>query len=152
DAALARRFQLVSLDEPSEEDAITILRGLRPKYEAAHQVRILDEAIVAAARKSSRYISGRQLPDKAGHPLDTTAARTKIGLTSRPDVIEDAEREVQILESEREALEQDKTAGAAIDVARLCELAQQILERKEQCGLIEQQWQAERAAAQEVFA
>ena len=86
DAALARRFQLVKLDEPSVETAILILRGLKSKYEEAHGVIVRDDAIVAAAELSSRYISGRQLPDKAVDLLDTSAARVKILLTAKPDV------------------------------------------------------------------
>ncbi len=85
DAALERRFQVVKLDEPSEEDAILMMRGLREKYEEAHGVRIRDEAVEAAARLSSRYISGRQLPDKAVDLLDTAAARVKIAQATKPE-------------------------------------------------------------------
>jgi type VI secretion system protein VasG len=86
DAALARRFQLVKLDEPSEETAVLILRGLKSKYEEAHHVIVRDDAIEAAAALSSRYISGRQLPDKAVDLLDTAAARVKVLLSAKPDV------------------------------------------------------------------
>ena len=95
DAALARRFQLVKLDEPTEEDAILMMRGLRDKYEEAHGVRILDEAVEAAARLSSRYISGRQLPDKAVDLLDTAAARVKIARATEPEALDDVERKIQ---------------------------------------------------------
>src|SRR5262249_22087939 len=88
DPALARRFQLVKLDEPSPEQAVTILRGLRPAYEKAHGVYIRDSAIEAAAKLSARYISGRQLPDKAVDVLDTASARVKLSLSSKPAIIE----------------------------------------------------------------
>ena len=102
DPALARRFQLVKLDEPSEETAVLILRGVKDKYEKAHGVVIRDDAVVAAAELSSRYISGRQLPDKAVDLLDTSAARVKIALSAKPDVIEDRERAMQALERREE--------------------------------------------------
>ncbi|WDT80721.1 MAG: AAA family ATPase [Candidatus Manganitrophus sp.] len=111
DAALARRFQLVRLDEPSEEGAVVMLRGLRENYEASHKVPILDDAVVAAAKMSSRYISGRQLPDKAVDLLDTAAARVKIGMTNRPSHLEDTERRIQVLERERGAYQRDMAAG-----------------------------------------
>ena len=95
DPALARRFQPVKLEEPSTETAILILRGLKQKYEEAHGVIVRDDAVVAAAELSSRYISGRQLPDKAVDLLDTSAARVKVLLTAKPDLIEDKERTVQ---------------------------------------------------------
>ena len=113
DAALARRFQLVKLDEPSEETAKLILRGLKVKYEDAHHVVVRDDAIEAAAEMSSRYISGRQLPDKAVDLLDTAAARVKILLTAKPDVVEDKERRMQAFERELKAMERDKLHGAS---------------------------------------
>jgi type VI secretion system protein VasG len=119
DAALARRFQLVKLDEPSEETAKLILRGLKAKYEDAHHVVVRDDAIEAAAEMSSRYISGRQLPDKAVDLLDTAAARVKILLTAKPDVVEDKERRIQALERERNAMERDQLHGAVVDTERL---------------------------------
>ncbi len=122
DAALARRFQLVKLDEPSEETAVLILRGLKRKYEEAHNVVVRDDAIEAAAALSSRYISGRQLPDKAVDLLDTAAARVKVLLTAKPDVIEDKERTIQALEREQKALERDQLHGLAIDIERQKEI------------------------------
>ena len=118
DAALARRFQLVKLDEPSEDTAKLILRGLKIKYEDAHHVVVRDDAIEAAAEMSSRYISGRQLPDKAVDLLDTAAARVKILLTAKPDVVEDKERRMQALERELKAMERDKLHGAVVDEER----------------------------------
>jgi len=122
DPALARRFQPVKLDEPSEETAVLILRGLKKKYEEAHGVVVRDDGIEAAAQLSSRYISGRQLPDKAVDLLDTSAARVKILLSAKPDVIEDKERTVQALEREKGALERDQLHGIEVDEDRIKEI------------------------------
>jgi type VI secretion system protein VasG len=119
DPALARRFQLVKLDEPSEETAVLILRGLKEKYEEAHGVVVRDDAIATAAELAGRYISGRQLPDKAVDLLDTSAARVKILLTAKPDVVEYRERRIQALEREKAALERDQVHGFEIDPDRL---------------------------------
>ncbi len=119
DAALARRFQLIKLDEPSEKTAVLILRGLKEKYEEAHGVVVRDDAILTAAELSNRYISGRQLPDKAVDLLDTSAARVKILLTAKPDIIEDKERTVQALERERKAIERDRLHGISVEEERL---------------------------------
>jgi type VI secretion system protein VasG len=119
DPALARRFQPVKLDEPSVETAVLILRGLKAKYEEAHGVVVRDDGIEAAAELSSRYIAGRQLPDKAVDLLDTSGARVKILLSAKPDVIEDKERKVQALEREKSAVERDQLHGIEIDKDRL---------------------------------
>lgn len=119
DAALARRFQLVYLDEPSEETATLILRGLKEKYEQSHGVVIRDDAIQAAAELSSRYISGRYLPDKAIDLLDTSAARVKVLLTAKPGAVEAIERRLQALGREKHALTRDGVYGAAVDAERL---------------------------------
>jgi type VI secretion system protein VasG len=147
DAALARRFQPVALDEPSEEDATVILRGLREKYEESHQVHILDDAIVAAARLSSRYISGRQLPDKAVDLLDTAAARVKIGLSSRPDILEDRLERARILERELGALDRDAQAGVKIDKDRVKKLKKEIADEKKAFEQLEARWKKENEAA-----
>ncbi len=115
DAALARRFQPVAVDEPSEENAIQMIRGLRPIFEKAHNIAIRDEAIVAAVKLSHRYISGRQLPDKAVDLLDTATARVKINLDAKPEELVDLEVALTSQNREREALEQDRTQGFAID-------------------------------------
>lgn len=115
DAALERRFQLVKLDEPSVEDTIVMLRGLREKYEAAHGVRILEEGIEAAAVLGSRYISGRQLPDKAVDLVDTAAARVKIGQATLPEAVDDLDRKLQAIERERQGIRREH--GRAADVA-----------------------------------
>src|SRR3972149_5555757 len=151
DAALARRFQLVKLDEPSEEDAVVILRGLREKYEASHQVYILDEASVAAAKMSSRYISGRQLPDKAVDLLDTASARVKIALTSRPDMLEDAERQIQTLGRELAAYKRDQAGGATVDLERIKEVEKEIEGKKEYIIKLEKRWKEEKEAVDKVL-
>jgi type VI secretion system protein VasG len=143
DAALARRFQLVNLPEPSEEDAVIILRGLREKYELSHQVHIQDDAVVAAAKMSSRYISGRQLPDKAVDLLDTAAARVKIGLTGRPDQLEDIERKIQVLERELGAYRRDQEGGKQPDkerIQRMAEIQKEIAQNKEAFEKLEKRW------------
>ncbi|MCP3899004.1 MAG: AAA family ATPase, partial [Desulfobacteraceae bacterium] len=108
DAALARRFQAVYLDEPSEKTATLILRGLKQKYEQAHGVIIRDDAITAASSMSARYISGRYLPDKAIDLLDTSSARVKVLLTSKPAAVENLERKLNALNREHKALTRDK--------------------------------------------
>jgi type VI secretion system protein VasG len=150
DAALARRFQLVSLDEPSEEGAVVILRGLREKYEASHNVLILDDAVVAAAKMSNRYISGRQLPDKAVDLLDTAAARVKIGLTHRPSVLEDIERRIQVLEREQAAYQRDLAGGAEISPVLVQEVATQIATHRQELAQLEKRWESEKEAAEQV--
>jgi type VI secretion system protein VasG len=152
DAALARRFQLVSLEEPSEEGAIVILRGLREKYEASHKVPILDDAVVAAAKMSNRYISGRQLPDKAVDLLDTAAARVKIGLTNRPSVLEDTERKIQVLDREGAAYRRDLAGGAEIDPVRVQEVQTEIAGLREELARLDARWKEEREAAEQVKA
>jgi type VI secretion system protein VasG len=150
DAALARRFQLVKLDEPSVETAVLILRGLKSKYEEAHGVVVRDDAIVAASELSSRYISGRQLPDKAVDLLDTSAARVKILLTSKPDIIEDKERTIQALEREKKALERDQLHGLEIDQTRPPKLDEEIKRLNQEVGELNERWQKEKALAQQL--
>jgi type VI secretion system protein VasG len=151
DAALARRFQLVKLDEPSEETAVLILRGLKDKYESAHNVIVRDDAIEAAAALSSRYISGRQLPDKAVDLLDTAAARVKVLLTAKPDVIEDKERTIQALEREKRALERDRLHGITIDLDRHKEIEENLTKLNEELTGLKERWLKEQALAHEVI-
>jgi len=147
DAALARRFQLVKLDEPSEETAVLILRGLKEKYEQTHKVVVRDDAIQAAAELSNRYISGRQLPDKAVDLLDTSAARVKVLLSAKPDVIEDKERSIQNLERELEAIERDQRNGLAIDADRFETIKSDLSGLKEDLALLRERWLKEKEAA-----
>ncbi len=108
DKALVRRFQTVLIDEPSVEDTISILRGVQDKYEVFHKIAIQDEALIAAAELSHRYISDRQLPDKAIDLIDEAAARLRLELDSVPDEIDEKERKVRQLEIEREAVKREK--------------------------------------------
>jgi type VI secretion system protein VasG len=151
DAALARRFQLVKLDEPSEQDTIMMLRGLRDKYEASHKIRILDEAVVEAVKLSSRYISGRQLPDKAVDLLDTCSARVRIGLSSSPSELEDANRRIKTLERELVALERDQAAGVPVDAARIDELKEKIAAGQKEAADLKTRWLREKEAVDRVL-
>jgi len=151
DAALARRFQLVKLDEPSEETAVVILRGLKSKYEETHHVAVRDDAIRAAAELSSRYISGRQLPDKAVDLLDTSAARVKVLLTAKPDVIEDKERSVQNLEREKNALERDLLNGFKVDEDRVTEIDGALATLKSEIEQLTERWIKEKELAKNII-
>lgn len=123
DKALERRFQKVMVDEPSEEDAISILRGLKDRYESHHQVRILDEAIIAAVQLSSRYITDRFLPDKAIDLIDESAAKLKLEMNSMPEELDELERRIRQLEIEREAIkrenDEDKLKALSQDISLL---------------------------------
>lgn len=151
DAALARRFQLVKLDEPSEEIAKLILRGLKEKYEEAHDVVVRDDAIEAAAEMSSRYISGRQLPDKAVDLLDTSAARVKILLSAKPDIVEDQERRIQALTRELDAIARDKQNGIDVDVEREEALNGEREQLETQLEETRKRWLDEQALARKVI-
>ena len=151
DAALARRFQLVKLDEPSEETAILILRGLKDKYEETHGVVVRDDAIQAAAELSSRYISGRQLPDKAVDLLDTSAARVKVLLSAKPDVIEDRERSIQNLERELAAIERDRSHGLVIDADRFENIKSDLDNHRKELEKIKDKWLKEKEVAHSII-
>jgi ATP-dependent Clp protease ATP-binding subunit ClpB len=111
DAALERRFQKVLVEEPSEEDTIAILRGLKERYEVHHSVDITDSAIIAAAKLSQRYITDRQLPDKAIDLVDEAASRIRMEIDSKPEVMDKLERRLIQLKIEREAVKKDETCG-----------------------------------------
>jgi len=147
DPALARRFQLVKLAEPSPETAALILRGVRDAYEKAHRVVIRDDAIAAAAEYAHRYITGRFLPDKAIDLLDTACARVKVSLSSKPGELEDKERLGQAAERERKALARDKANGAPVDESRMAELAGIIADAEKQAEDIRAGWTRELEAA-----
>lgn len=123
DKALERRFQRVMVDEPSEEDAISILRGLKDRYETHHHVRIKDEAIIAAVELSSRYISDRFLPDKAIDLIDESAAKLKLEMNSMPEELDELNRRIRQLEIEREAIkrenDEDKVRVLSTEIANL---------------------------------
>ncbi|MCC6643494.1 ATP-dependent chaperone ClpB [Candidatus Peregrinibacteria bacterium] len=142
DAALERRFQPVMVNEPSVPDAISILRGIKEKYEAHHGVRIRDNAIVAAVNLSSRYISDRFLPDKAIDLMDEAASVLKIEIDSKPTELDVLHRNIMRLEVEREALKSEKDDKTA--KARLKEIEKELAELKEQEGQLELHWRNEK--------
>jgi type VI secretion system protein VasG len=151
DPALARRFQLVKLEEPSPDEAVTIIRGLRDKYEEAHGVYVRDDGVEAAARLSARYISGRQLPDKAVDLLDTAAARVKISVSSKPDNIDDKERQIKTLARELGAIQRDIEAETRIDDGRCAELEGEIASIEQDLIGLNQRWEKEREAVTRVL-
>jgi type VI secretion system protein VasG len=151
DPALARRFQLVKLDEPDVATTVQILRGLKDIYETAHGVTVRDDAIVAAAELSDRYITGRLLPDKAVDLLDTAAARVRIGLGIKPAELERLERRLAGLDRERTALERDTRYGGDHS-ERLAELASDHAATDTQRQELEAHWATEKAAAEHVLA
>jgi ATP-dependent Clp protease ATP-binding subunit ClpB len=146
DAALERRFQPVMVDEPSVEDTIAILRGLKERYEVHHGVRIQDAALVAAAVLSHRYISDRFLPDKAVDLVDEAASRLKIELDSMPTAIDQIERQTMQLEMERQALRKEKDEASQ---QRLAKLEKELSDLKEQSAQLKAQWQSEKKVIEE---
>src|SRR5467141_2237384 len=141
DAALERRFQPVLVNEPSVEDTIAILRGLKERYEVHHGVRITDAALVAAAVLSHRYISDRFLPDKAVDLVDEAGSRLKIELDSMPTEIDQIERQIMQLEMERQALQKEKDAASQ---ERLARLEKELSDLKEKSAQLKAQWQSEK--------
>lgn len=142
DAALERRFQKVLVDEPSVEDTIAILRGLKDRYATHHGVQILDSAIIAAAKMSHRYITDRQLPDKAIDLIDEAASRIKMELDSKPEALDKLERRLIQLKMQLEVVKKDDDVGskAAVD-----HLAQQIQEVQSEYNDLEEVWRADKA-------
>ncbi len=147
DAALERRFQPVIVQEPTVEDTISILRGLRERYEVHHQVRILDGAIVAAAILSDRYISDRFLPDKAIDLVDEAAARLRMEITSMPVELDEVARRVARLEIEREALRKEQDEASR---DRLFALERELADLQEERNALSSKWEQERDAIQEI--
>ncbi|PQJ43818.1 ClpV1 family T6SS ATPase [Vibrio campbellii] len=154
DPALARRFQLVKLDEPSPEQAALIIRGLRPAYEKSHNVYVRDDAITAAAALSARYISGRQLPDKAIDVLDTACARVNISLNAIPASVETLQQELAAQQRELEALERDalQQTGDKHSLANIPDLKLAMETTKEKLAEQEAQWHKEKEQIQEMIA
>lgn len=144
DKALERRFQIVMVDEPSEESAISILRGLKEKYENHHQVRILDEAIIAAVDLSIRYISNRFLPDKAIDLVDEAASRLRLQINSLPEELENIQRKIRQLEIEREAIKREK------DKKKIDELSKVIDELNDERSEIKSRWETERSFIEKI--
>jgi ATP-dependent Clp protease ATP-binding subunit ClpB len=145
DAALERRFQKVLIDEPTVEDTIAILRGLKERYEVHHGVAITDPAIVAAATLSHRYISDRQLPDKAIDLVDEAASRIRIEIDSKPEAMDKLERRIIQLKIEREALKKESDDAS---LKRLEELESRLDELEREFADLEEVWKAEKAAMQ----
>jgi len=143
DAALERRFQTVFVDQPSVENSISILRGLKERYEVHHGVRIKDSALVAAAKLSHRYISDRFLPDKAIDLVDEAAARLRTEIDSLPAELDEVSRKVLQLEIEREALRKEHDAGS---VARLATLESELSEKQRDLQALKTQWESEKAS------
>ena len=154
DPALARRFQLVKLDEPSPEQAALIIRGLRPAYEKSHNVYVRDDAITAAAALSARYISGRQLPDKAIDVLDTACARVNISLNAVPASVETLQQELAAQTRELEALERDalQQTGDKHSLATIPDLKAAMEETRAELEVQEAQWQNEKNQIEEMIA
>lgn len=147
DAALERRFQPVLVTEPSEEDTISILRGLKERYEVHHGVRITDGAIVAAAQLSERYITDRFLPDKAIDLIDESASKLRIEIDSMPEELDVIERKVKQLEIEREALKRERDEASA---KRLAEIEKELSNNEEDRNKLKMHWQLEKDKIQKI--
>lgn len=144
DKALERRFQKVMIDEPSNEDAISILRGLKDRYETHHHVQIKDEAIIAAVELSSRYITDRFLPDKAIDLIDESAAKLKLEMNSMPEELDELERKLRQMEIEREAIKREN------DEKKIHELSLEIANLTEHRDAFKARWQQEKAGIDKV--
>jgi ATP-dependent Clp protease ATP-binding subunit ClpB len=147
DAALERRFQQVYVDQPSVEDTISILRGLKERYEVHHGVKISDNALVAAATLSTRYISDRFLPDKAIDLMDEAAARLKMEITSKPEELDEIDRKVLQLEMERLSVDKDTSTSAR---ERLQKIEKELADLKEDQRALTAQWQSEKDIITEI--
>ncbi|NEO97627.1 MAG: ATP-dependent chaperone ClpB [Symploca sp. SIO2E9] len=141
DAALERRFQQVYVDQPSVQDSISILRGLKERYEVHHGVKISDSSLVAAATLSTRYISDRFLPDKAIDLVDEAAARLKMEITSKPEELDEIDRKILQLEMERLSLQKESDSASQ---ARLEKLEKELADQKEEQRTLSAQWQSEK--------
>lgn len=144
DKALVRRFQPVVIDEPSVEDTISILRGVQDKYEVYHKIAILDEALVAAAELSHRYISDRQLPDKAIDLIDEACAKLRLELDSVPEEVDEMDRKVRQLEIEREGVKREK------ENVKIKFIEEQLANAKEKLASLKASWQAEKEIVDEI--
>ena len=144
DKALERRFQKVMIDEPNMEDAISILRGLKDRYETHHHVRIKDEAIIAAVELSSRYITDRFLPDKAIDLIDESAAKLRLEMNSMPEELDTLERQIRQLEIEREAIKREN------DEAKLKELNTEMANLSVERDTLKAKWKEEKELVEKV--
>jgi ATP-dependent Clp protease ATP-binding subunit ClpB len=144
DKALERRFQIVLVDEPDTDDSISILRGLKEKYETHHQVRIKDEAIIAAVELSQRYITDRFLPDKAIDLIDEAASKMRLEINSVPEELDEIERKIRQLEIEREAIKREN------DTVKLNELNEDIANLSDQRNTMKAKWQSEKEVVEKI--
>jgi len=144
DKALERRFQKVYVDEPGEEEAISILRGIKERYENYHKIRIKDEAIIAAVQLSQRYITDRFLPDKAIDLIDESAAHLRLEMNSKPESIDTLERKIQQLEIEREAFKREK------DKERVSQLSRQIADLEDEHKQLIAIWEDEKSTVEQI--
>ena len=147
DAALERRFQPVLVEEPSIEDTISILRGLKERYEVHHGVRIQDSAVIAAATLSARYITDRRLPDKAIDLIDEAASRLRMEITSKPQALDEIDRHIMQLEIEREALKRERDKASQ---ERLQKIEKELADAKEESQALRARWTAEKQSIGEL--
>lgn len=146
DKALERRFQPVLIEEPNREASISILRGIKDKYEHHHQIQILDEAIIAAVDLSTRYLSDRQLPDKAIDLMDEAASKLRLEMNSKPEELDELNRRIMQLEIEREAIKREN------DTAKLAELGVVLANLREERDVLQTKWENEKAIADRIAA
>ena len=151
DPALARRFQPVQLHEPTVTEAVTILRGLAPVYEKSHGIYLRDDAVVAAAQLSARYLTGRQLPDKAVDVLDTACARVRISLGAAPEKLEQLRDALAQGERQRQAMRRDAQAGLLIDQPALEALELQLAQTDSERTALEARWVEQRTLAEQLL-
>ncbi|GDX04438.1 type VI secretion system ATPase TssH [Buttiauxella sp. A111] len=151
DAALERRFQIVKVDEPDDEMACLMLRGLKSRYAQHHGVHITDEAVKAAVSLSRRYITGRQLPDKAVDLLDTASARVRMSLDTLPEALTQLKAQISALEMEEQALLEDIALGSKTHGERIEQIEQQCATLEEQLAALETQYHAEKALTQQLL-
>ncbi|MBB1518544.1 type VI secretion system ATPase TssH [Aquipseudomonas guryensis] len=151
DPALARRFQPVQLHEPTVQEAVTILRGLAPVYEQSHGIYLRDDAVVAAAELSARYLAGRQLPDKAVDVLDTACARVRISLAAAPEALERLRGEIAEGQRQREALRRDLDAGLQVDGEVLAQLESRLLDAGAELQQLSSRWDSQRQLAERLL-
>lgn len=144
DKALERRFQPVMVEEPQREASISILRGIKDKYEHHHQIQILDEAIIAAVDLSSRYVTERQLPDKAIDLIDEAASKLRLEMNSKPEELDELNRRIMQLEIEREAIKREN------DTAKLAELGMVLANLQEERDVLQAKWQNEKEIADRI--
>ena len=144
DKALERRFQMVMVDEPTVDDSISILRGLKERYETHHKINITDGAIISAVQLSNRYITDRFLPDKAIDLMDEAAARLRLEMNSMPESLDEIERKIRQLEIEREAIKREK------DKSKLDAIAEQLANLEEERNELKSKWESEKAVIQNV--